>query len=214
MKSLKLNASNIDTAAGIAATAMLADGVVIHPTDTVYGLGCDATSERAVRRVMKLKQRPDGVPFIVLFPNISVAAEWTEPRSSRAVDIMARCWSLGPITYVVRSNARARSGIVGCGETLAMRIPGDLFCGILCGYVSKPVLSTSANVHGDTVAASTHDMPRDLLEGVDLVIDGGTLVGAPSTIIDLATDTPRILRAGSVSRADIVNVLGPDLIKD
>ncbi len=210
MQRYSLTVENSATVAAQAALLIASGGVVLHPTDTVYGLACDATHAAAVDRVMRMKRRPQGVPFIVLVENIESAEPWFDALTAEHIEIMSRCRQAGAVTFVVRSSDLARKYIVGCGETIAVRIPDDPFCEALCRFAAVPVLSTSANVHGQPVPTSLDSADPTLCEQVDLVIDGGARGGTPSTIVELEGSALRILRDGGVSRSALEQALSPE----
>src|SRR5512146_2641382 len=113
MQRLRLTPENTSAVAARAALLVASGGVVLHPTDTVYGLACDATHAGAVARVMHMKQRPQGMPFIVLVEDVDAAEPWLESLNPAHREIIDRCRRAGAVTFVLRSSALARSHIVG-----------------------------------------------------------------------------------------------------
>jgi L-threonylcarbamoyladenylate synthase len=189
-------------------------GVAIFPTDTVYGLGCDPENETAVRRLYELKGRPPERPAAVMFfrqaDALMALAELGEVEREAVEALLP-----GPVTLLLPNPARrfplaCAPGDEGA-ETLGLRVPrlgGAL--GALAG-VSGPAMQSSANISGERDARRLQDVPSTLLDGADLVLDGGELPGTPSTVIDLreyrSSGRWRIVRAGAMSAAAVRRAL-------
>lgn len=190
------------------ATSVRGGGVIVYPTDTVYGLGCDPTNARAVRRIQKMKGRPEAIRFIVLASDEQMIEPWIRPLAPAMASAVSRCMP-GPVTFIFHSSARALERIVGCGTTLAVRVPEHRFCVEVCRAIGLPLLSTSANVHGADAPADIADIDRGILASADLVVDGGRLSELPSTIVDVTGTVPRIVREGAFPRTALQMRFGP-----
>lgn len=160
-------------------------GVAVFPTDTVYGIGCDPDSERAVGRVYALKgrpqQRPAAVLFFALAPALSALPELSEPERGALGALLP-----GPVTLLLPN--RARRFALACGpdpDTLGLRVPALGPALAALGTLAAPVLQSSANPSGERDARRLADVARALRDGVDLCLDGGELPGVASTVIDL-----------------------------
>lgn len=189
-----------------AAQALLVGNLVAFPTETVYGLGADATNALAVAKIYKAKGRPQDHPVIVHVSNLNVFQEWV-------VDIPGYCKKLaqdfwpGPMTVVLKRSSLAADFITGGQETVGVRIPGnETALNILRRFEEmggKGVAAPSANRFGKvspTTAQAVLDELEDFLDKEDLVVDGGDCeVGLESTIIDCTGDVPRILRYGAIT---------------
>lgn len=189
-----------------AAQALLVGNLVAFPTETVYGLGADATNALAVAKIYKAKGRPQDHPVIVHVSNLNVFQEWV-------VDIPGYCKKLaqdfwpGPMTVVLKRSSLAADFITGGQETVGVRIPGnETALNILRRFEEmggKGVAAPSANRFGKvspTTAQAVLDELEDFLDKEDLVVDGGDCeVGLESTIIDCRGDVPRILRYGAIT---------------
>ena len=167
------------------------DGIIVYPTDTVYGLGGDAFSDDAVLRVYEAKGRPLGKP-------ISVAVSDTEMLCAiatvddRALDLIAR-FLPGPVTVVLESRSCIPSLLTGGTGRIGVRIPAhDLALRIIRSFDS-PITATSANLSGEKDPVS----PGEVRVPYDLLVDGGVLPGTPSTVVDLVEK--RILRRGALA---------------
>ncbi|HXR28812.1 MAG TPA: L-threonylcarbamoyladenylate synthase [Solirubrobacteraceae bacterium] len=188
-----------------------AGGLALLPTDTVYGLCCDPEDERAARRLYELKGRPaaraSAVMFFALPPALGALGE-VHGSERRALQALLP----GPVTVLLAN--RARRFAAACRSdpaTLGLRVP-LLPEGLRAlGAISCAVMQTSANLSGEPDARSLAEVPRALLDGVDLVLDGGELPGVPSTVIDLRDLAEQgrwhILREGALPRAAATELL-------
>jgi L-threonylcarbamoyladenylate synthase len=167
------------------------DGIIVYPTDTVYGLGGDAFSDDALLRVYEAKGRPLGKPISVAVSDtdmLCAIACADEP----ALDFIGR-FLPGPVTVILEARSCIPSLITGGTGRIGVRIPAhDLALGIIRGFDS-PITATSANITGgrDPVSPSEVRVPCDLL------VDGGVLPGTPSTVVDLVEG--KILRRGTLA---------------
>ncbi|HUP44578.1 MAG TPA: L-threonylcarbamoyladenylate synthase [Thermoanaerobaculia bacterium] len=178
-------------AAGLAA-ALQRGGVVLLPTDTIYGLHAVASSEEAIRKLVSIKGRHDEKPFVVLGSSRSQLESLGVlfPESSRPA--LDQLWP-GPLTAVVGLEApipasRGR-------DTLAVRVPALPWLRELL-EATGPLASTSANRSGELPLTSVRELPSDLQRTLDAVMDAGPLEGKPSTIVDFTGDEPRLIRKG------------------
>jgi len=172
------------------------DGVVLIPTETVYGLSCRFNSPAAVKRVSEIKLRKMGKKFIVLISSRSQLGDLGLVMN-RAADILADEFWPGPLTMILPDIR---------GNTLAVRYSSSVFINRLIDE-SGPIISTSANLSGQSSPALFSEIDKELLNRVDLAVNGGTLLGVPSTVLDVLQDSPRILRQGTIGFDDIISVL-------
>jgi L-threonylcarbamoyladenylate synthase len=186
-------------------------GVAIFPADTVYGLAADPDCAAAVRRLQELKSRdsaqPSAVMFFALAPALAALPE-LGPRTRAAFGRLLP----GPVTLVV-ANPRGRFPLA-CGadaSRLGVRVPA--LDGPLTALTSvgRPVLQSSANLHGGADPRRLSDVPGEIRAGVDLVLDGGELPGAASTVVDLSEYERdgrfEVLREGALARARLERIL-------
>lgn len=184
------------------------DDVFIFPTETLYGIGCSIRSEAAIERVLQIKNRRQNQLPPVLIADIgqleTLTAESALPLPARR--LIAEFWP-GSLTLVLP--AREELPEVLCGRsadgktrTVGVRHTAHPVAATICRVLSAPIIATSANFTGATGRAaaprSLNDIPPELKQMVDLVIDGGTVGGSPSTVVDCTSNPPRILRAGAV----------------
>ena len=183
-------------------------GLIGLPTETVYGLGADASNELAVRRIFAVKGRPSNHPLIVHLASVERAREWSSHFSPHA-EALARAFWPGPLTLIVRRNARASDAVTGGQDTVGLRVPRHPLALELLARFGGGVAAPSANRFGKVSPTTAAHVQSELGAEVDLVLDGGpSEVGVESTIVDVSTDTPRLLRPGGVPREALEAVLG------
>jgi L-threonylcarbamoyladenylate synthase len=193
-----------------AAEHIRAGRLVAFPTETVYGLGGDATSDRAVARIFDTKSRPRFNPLIVHVPDPDAARQLVTftPEARRLSDLF---WP-GPLTLVLpRRPDCPVSLLAGAGlDTLAVRMPAHPVALALLRAVGRPIAAPSANRSGRVSPTLADHVREELGESVALVLDGGPCrVGIESTVLDLTRDPPVLLRPGGVAREALEGVLGP-----
>ncbi len=192
------------------AAAFLAKGeVVALPTDTVYGLSCDATNKQALEKIYALKRRPLVKALPILVRNL-VQAEEIALLSPSAQRLAARFWP-GALTLVVA--ARHNNSLALCGNTIALRVAASSLIDSILNLLGHPITATSANISGQPILTSAQQIMHTLgpqLPAILLPYDKGfsTNVALPSTIVR-CIDTPVILRQGSIPAHLILEALGP-----
>lgn len=207
MSILKPTQEALQTAADI----IRKGGVVVMPTETVYGLACNALDAAAVRKVFDIKGRPSDNPLIVHIASFkdlkSVAVDWP-PMAEKLAE---RFWP-GPLTMVLRKRDRVPDETTGGLDTVAVRVPAHPVALDLIGKAGCPIAAPSANLFMGLSPTTADSVDPAVQVDVDVILDGGTCeVGLESTVLDLSGETPRILRPGGVARADIQAVLGHPL---
>ena len=177
-----------------------AGGLVAFPTETVYGLGADASSPAAVGRIFAAKGRPADHPLIVHLGSAEALEGWADHVPPLAHMLAAALWP-GPLTIVLRRSSRVPDAVTGGLPTVGLRVPAHPVALALLRAFDGGIAAPSANRFG-TVSPTTAQHVRDGLgDLVDLVLDGGpSAVGVESTIVDLSGDEPAILRPGGVPR--------------
>lgn len=187
-----------------AAKALLGGGLVVVPTETVYGLAALASDPDATRALFDRKGRGADVPVAVLCADAEQAMALTQAAPPLAHDLAARHWP-GPLTLVL-PRRRGLGWVLGePTDTIGLRCPDHDLIRALAARVG-PIATTSANRHGLPTPASAAEAADQLLGAVDLVVDGGALTGTPSTVVDLTGDAPRVLRQGAV----VIDAPGPE----
>lgn len=174
-------------------------GLVIFPTETVYGLAADALSDEAVRRVWEVKGRPSDKPLPVQVADVDgLRLLWREVPEELLPLIHA--FMPGPLTLVYWRSALVPDIVTAGVDTVGVRIPNHPVALALLRAFGRPIVAPSANLSGEEPPSRVEEVSPDLLEKVDLVLDAGdTGGGVPSTVLDVTVRPARILRAGAVS---------------
>lgn len=183
-------------AAERAAAALRAGGVVVVPTETVYGLAALASHPTATHALFERKGRQADVPIAVLCADAEQALELAEAPSDAARSLAARHWP-GPLTLVLPRCAHVDWALGEPATTIGVRCPDNDLVRAVARLVG-PLATTSANRHGLPTPATALAAAEQLLGPVDLVVDGGELHGTPSTVVDVTGRSPRVLRQGSL----------------
>ena len=192
-----------------AAAILKRGGLVAFPTETVYGLGADATQDTAIAGIYAAKGRPSYNPLIVHVRDPSWVAGIAMPEGR--FDALARRFWPGPLTLVLRRRADSPiSALVSAGQdTIAVRSPDHPIARDILAAVRRPIAAPSANASGRVSPTRAADVIEGLGDKVDLVIDGGPCrVGLESTVLDLTSQVPVILRPGSVTKDQLEAAIG------
>lgn len=183
-------------------------GLVAFPTETVYGLGGDATNPDASHRIYQAKGRPSDNPLIVHITNMKALKEMVQEVPQTARLLAERFWP-GPLTMIFRKNEKIPYETTGGMDTVAVRMPSDPIARALIdastGYIAAP----SANTSGRPSPTEAEHVAQDLNGRIDMIIDGGPVnIGLESTIVDLTEEIPMILRPGYITLEMMREVLG------
>jgi len=199
-----------------AAQSIAAGHLVAFPTETVYGLGADATNEEAVAKIYRAKGRPADHPLIVHIATMDAIGDWAIDITEYAINLARDFWP-GPMTLVFNRSAIAQDFITGGQNTVGLRVPNQpIALALLKEFEElggKGIAAPSANRFG-AVSPTTAEAVMDELENyldktLDVILDGGPCqVGVESTIIDCTTQTPQILRLGAITREMIQESTG------
>ena len=200
----------------VAAALLRAGGLVAVPTETVYGLAADAGQEAAVRRIFAAKGRPADHPLIVHLAGAEHLDGWIAPDAGeeirgRVARLADACWP-GPLTVLVPRGPRVLDVVTGGRPTVGLRVPAHPLTLEVISRVGGGIAAPSANRFGrvspTTAAHVVDDLAGVLDPATDAVLDGGpSPVGVESTIIDLTTTPPQVLRAGAIDAGDIERIL-------
>jgi L-threonylcarbamoyladenylate synthase len=194
-----------------AAEILRRGGLVAFPTETVYGLGADASSREAMARLYRVKGRPADHPVIVHFSDAATALSWTREIPDAARTLAAKFWP-GPLTLILKRAAHVGDFITGGQDTVGVRVPGHPVAHELLVKFAGGLAAPSANRFGRISPTTAQHVRDDLGQDVDYVLDGGACgIGIESTIVDVSGDAPRLLRPGGVSLAELENALGGKL---
>ncbi|MDT0555133.1 L-threonylcarbamoyladenylate synthase [Patiriisocius hiemis] len=163
-------------------------GLILYPTDTVWGIGCDATNPEAIDAVFKLKQRDDSKALLCLVNDFKMLNEFVEEVPEVAYDILK--YAAKPTTIIYDDPIRVAENLVAKDNTLAIRVAKDDFCKQLIRKFRRPIISTSANISGAPTPKSFKEISTQILEGVDYVVNlhQSKKAEKPSAIIKLTKD--------------------------
>ena len=181
-------------------------GVVAFPTDTLYGLGANAFDEKAVLKIFTIKSRPRDLALTLLLADISQIEVVGEDIPKLAWELAER-YMPGALTIVIKKSAAVSDIISGNRNTVAVRVPNHPIPIALINGLGAPLTGTSANLSGAPDPATAEEVHKQLGSSVDMIIDDGRCpIGVSSTILDLTTDPPTILREGAIKRDELTRV--------
>lgn len=189
-------------------------GLVVFPTETVYGLGANALDETAARAIYTAKGRPSDNPLIVHLPDLSRLDMLCRDIPKQALSLFS-AFSPGPLTVILKKQPQVPDVVSGGLDTVAVRIPSHPVAAALLREAAVPVAAPSANRSGRPSPTRLAHVLEDLDGRVDLMIDGGECgVGLESTVVSLAGDIPVLLRPGGISLEMLRSVLGEVRVDD
>ncbi len=198
------------------AAAMIRDGKrVAFSTETVYGLGADATNDEAIAGIFEAKGRPSFNPLIVHFTNTAQVANVVD--FSETATVLGEAFWPGALTLVLKRKIDCPVSLLASAglETLAVRVPSHPLAHEFLKQARAPVAAPSANRSGQISPTTAEHVFESLGDKVDAILDGGPCaVGLESTVIDLSSDTPTLLRPGGIAREEIEAVIGPLEVSD
>ena len=179
-----------------AAQAIRRGGIVLYPTDTLYGLGCDPFNEEALQRLFTLKGRSQKKGVLLLVPDYSYARVVSDRIPDLFYELTEAFWP-GPVTLLLEGNSSCSRLLLGEEGKVGLRYPDLAFLQRWMKAIPGPIVSTSANLSGEP-SASLEDLKQLFDQQVDLILEGTGMEqpGEPSTVVDLTIDPPKIVRAG------------------
>lgn len=202
MTTIKITDVDYESAVDVVHALLHSKGTMVYPTDTVYGIGGDATSEEVVKKIHGIKGTGEKKPMSVMMADFGMIDYYCETGVWE--DMILSRYLPGPYTFILKKNER-RYLPASEGDTLGVRIPDSPFCQALCEAFRKPIITTSANITGDIAPIKLDDVDKKVLDAVDVVVDGGrTRYRSPSIVVDLVER--RILREGSNKEIEIVEL--------
>ncbi|MHB1605380.1 MAG: L-threonylcarbamoyladenylate synthase [Leptospirales bacterium] len=183
-------------------------GLVAFPTETVYGLGGDAENPEAVKRIFSAKGRPADHPLIVHIPNSGELSRWAREVPPEAFILAERYWP-GPLTLILKRDRRVPDIVTGGQDTVGLRVPDHPVALALLEAFGGGIAAPSANRFGRVSPTTAAHVREELGDAPDLILDGGPCrVGIESTILDLSTNRPILMRPGAITGPEIEDLLG------
>ncbi|MBR3677649.1 MAG: threonylcarbamoyl-AMP synthase [Alistipes sp.] len=162
-------------------------GIILYPTDTVWGIGCDATNVEAVEKVYRLKRSEDKHSMLVLCRDADMVVRYVDKAPGIAFEVMEM--STSPLTLILPGATGLAQNLIPEEKTLGVRVPEHEFCKMLLRKFGRPIVSTSANISGEATPKSVKDISREIIEGVDFMVNPrfqGRPTGKPSSIISFS----------------------------
>jgi len=175
--------------------AVLKDGgVIIYPTDTVYGIGCDLMNKKAIERVYQIKKRPQGKPFSFICSDLSDIASYAKV-TNYSYKTMRRLLP-GPYTFILEGTKLVPRIAMTKRKTVGIRVPDNAICLRIVAELGNPIITTSATTPEGESPPDPY-LIEELFRGkVDLIVDGGYLLSEPSSVISLVGEEPEVIRVG------------------
>lgn len=178
-------------------------GIAVIPTDTVYGLVGDATSENVIKKVFLIKQRENTKPLLILISNFDMLKKYVKNISPLELEIINKFWP-GPLTIIFQNKKNLSDLLTANKSEIAIRMPNDERLLDLINKLNKPIIATSANIAHEKTITSIDLLEDKIKNNVDYIYDGGFLEDNPSTIIKVIDNKVIIVRDGIISK-DIKN---------
>lgn len=198
---IEFRGDGYDEAVELADAHLRSGGILIYPTDTVYGIGCDATNESAVAKVRRIKGVEANKPLSVMVAGLGMAEEYCETGIWE--DMILKRFLPGPYTFILKESEGLPAA--GGSGTIGIRIPDSEFCNALCARFGKPIVTTSANLTGKPAPKTCQEIDMAVMSAAGLAIDGGPAKhGTSSTVIDLVLR--RMLRQGDKDWINLVDL--------
>jgi len=174
---------------------LLNSQVILYPTDTVWGLGCDATNVDAVAKIFKLKNRVESKSLVVLVSSMEMLHTYVGTVPQKAIDIISK--TKKPTTIIYSNPKGLADNAIALDNTIAIRIPTHNYCLEIINKLGKPIISTSANISGESTPKSFSEISLPILEGVDYVVnlEQDKITDKSSTILKLVGNDIEVIRA-------------------
>ena len=184
--------NEIDLAVDKAKRTILDGGVIVYPTDTLYGIGGNGLNSSVVERIYRIKKRDGRKPLSVIMASFDMVRSYCD--IDKAQELILQTNLPGPFTFIVKANVQIPAA--NSDRTIGIRMPNYEFTKILALRCNVPIISTSANISGERPASEVSDISKEVLGAVDLIIDGGkTRHGEGSTVVDLINN--KMIRQGT-----------------
>lgn len=205
---IKINPSLVeqDKIAVIAQT-LIQEGVIAYPTDTFYGLGANCFSKMSIHRIYQIKKRKQVKPLSVVISDLEMVEDIVTSIPPLFSVLSTKFWP-GPLTLILKAGHQFPEEILGPGRTLGIRLPRLSWLREVVRKVGFPITATSANLSGEKEISDPRELIKVFGGKVDLIVDGGkTQAILPSTIVDLASVKPKIVREGAIPRNRLIPYL-------
>ena len=181
-------------------------GIVVFPTETVYGIGANALNEGAIKKLYKVKNRPLDKPISLLVSNIDMIEQVTKDITKLEYALIKEFFP-GPLTIILKKKEIVPNIVTAGGNTVGVRMPKNDIALKLIGYTGVPIAAPSANISGNPSGVELDTIMKEFVDKVDCYIDGGkSKIGVASTIVQVIDEVPHILREGLITQKQIEEV--------
>jgi tRNA threonylcarbamoyl adenosine modification protein (Sua5/YciO/YrdC/YwlC family) len=177
-----------------AVEVLQAGGLIVYPTDTIYGLGCDLHNKRALEKLYRIKAMNEKSPLSFISPDLSNVSQYAQV-GNRAYRIMNKCLP-GPFTFILPAMKEVNRYMLYKRKQIGIRVPASNICRMLTTELGNPIINTSVPLWGEKLLNSGEAIHEQFAKQIDLVLDIGVLVSEPSTIVDLTAEPFEITRQG------------------
>lgn len=177
-------------------------GIIVYPTDTVYGMGCDLFNKQAIERIYAIKRRNKKEPLSFICADLKDISNYALV-SNYAYKTMRRLLP-GAYTFVLEASRQVPKILLTKRRTVGIRVPDNKICLALVGELGHPLINTSAKLEQDEILSDPFEIEKKFKKLVDLVIDGGSLASDQSSVIDMIDDVPTVLRPGKGDVSDFL----------
>lgn len=190
------------------ASAARAGEIIVFPTDTVYGMGTSSLIPEAAREIFRVKERPADKPLILLIAELGDVYEYASDVSEPARRLIDRYWP-GPLTLIFKKSARVLPEVTAGGDTVGIRCPDNIIARELIRLTGVALATTSANIGGQPSPQTAEEAKQSLWGRVSYIVDGGEAkLGVESTVVDLSSGKPKLVREGFLSWDELRQELG------
>lgn len=181
-------------------------GIVLFPTETVYGIGANALNEEAVKRIYEIKKRPTNKPISLLVSSVEMIEKVAKDITKLEYALIEEFFP-GPLTIILKKKDIVSNIVTSGKDTVGIRMPENEIALNLIEYADVPIATPSANISGNPSGTDLKDIMNDFKDGVDCFIDGGkSKIGIASTIVQVIDGIPHILREGAITKEQIEEV--------
>jgi tRNA threonylcarbamoyl adenosine modification protein (Sua5/YciO/YrdC/YwlC family) len=169
-------------------------GLIVYPTDTIYGLGCDLRNKKALEKLYRIKEMDEKTPLSVISPDLREVSRYAEV-TDKAYRIMNR-YLPGPFTFILPAKREVNKQMLYKRKQIGIRVPEDTICKLLTQTLGNPIINTSVPLWGEKILNSGEAIHEHFAKLIEMVLDIGVLVSEPSTIVDLTAEPFEIIRQG------------------
>jgi len=177
-----------------AAEILQQGGIIIYPTDTVYGLGCDLLNKKGIDRIYEIKKRDRKQPLSFICADLKHISQYAQV-SDFSYKVMKKLLP-GPYTFILKASRLVPKMIIPKRQTTGIRVPDNLICQALVSELGRPIISTSVKDDRGEIMTNPEEMEKKFRHVVDIVLDGGESSATPSTVLNLVDDVVEIIRIG------------------